>query len=243
MVLLVIALLPSLVSPFVTPSFKNPSTGTPYHSIPQPRTSTSLQQQQLSVQVEATLDDEKVRALFAWVARAYAGDYEYNNLMIAIAAIFGNLPEGSEPVLMAEKALNFLPEGAEEKPMGEPFSLYKRESNSLGAMGAAQWKGRWRTRPHALLQVQNFTHVDDWIQTLPRGCRRTIKRAVALEEAGSFTVRTLPIFGDQPAPTEPPAKVTVAPTTRWPKPSTSTPRPCAACPRSARQATSATRQA
>lgn len=162
--------------------------------------STTLQEQRLSVEVEANLSDEKVRALFAWVARAYAGDYEYNNLMIAIAAIFGNLPRDSEPVQMAERALKSLPDDAEENPVGEPFSLHERESNSLGAMGAAQWTGRWRTRPHALLQVQNLTDVDDWVKSLPRGCRRTLKRALALEENGDFTTRTLPIYGDQPAP-------------------------------------------
>lgn len=203
---LLMALLPSLVAAFAAPFFANNNRNHHHHlptiPIPQPRslTSTSLQQQQLSVQVEATLDDEKIRALFAWIARAYAGDVEYNNLMIAIAAIFGNLPKDSEPVLMAGKALKFLPEDVEEKPVGEPFSLYERESHSLGAMGAAQWTGRWRTRPHALLQVQNLTRVDEWVSSLPRGCRRTIKRAVALEESGNFTVRTLPIYGDQPAP-------------------------------------------
>jgi len=89
----------------------------------------------LEVQVEATLNDEKIRALFAWIAQAYAGEYEYNNLMLAFAAIFGNLPENSEPVQLSKKALKKLPKDAEEIPFGEPFSLYERESNSLGAMG------------------------------------------------------------------------------------------------------------
>ena len=97
-------------------------------------TATSLQQS-MSVQVEAELTDEKVTALFAWIAQAYAGEYEYNNLMLAFAAIFGNLPEDSEPVQLAQKALKLLPKDAEDIPCGEPFSLDERESNSLGAMG------------------------------------------------------------------------------------------------------------
>lgn len=40
--------------------------------------------------------------------------------------------------------------------VGAPFSLRERESASLGAMGAAQWLGQWRTRPHALLDLQPF---------------------------------------------------------------------------------------
>ena len=56
------------------------------------------------------------------------------------------------------------------------------------------------TRPHALLQVQDLTSVDEWMKGLPRGCRRTLKKAINLEEAGNFTIRTLPIYGNQPAP-------------------------------------------
>jgi len=102
--------------------------------IPPNLKSTTQLFQQLSVRVDDTLDDDKITALFAWIARAYAGDDEYNNLMIAIAAIFGDLPKDSEPVVMAEKALAALPKDAEEIPYGEPFSLYEREANSLGAM-------------------------------------------------------------------------------------------------------------
>ena len=85
--------------------------------------------------MEAELTDEKITALFAWIAQAYAGKYEYNNLMLAFAAIFGNLPEDSEPVKLSQKALERLPKDAEDIPCGEPFSLDERESNSLGAMG------------------------------------------------------------------------------------------------------------
>jgi len=38
------------------------------------------------------------------------------------------------------------------------------------------------------------------MSTLPRGCRRTLKRAIELEENGDFTIQTLPIYGNQPAP-------------------------------------------
>ena len=88
------------------------------------------------VSIDATLDDEKVTSLFAWVSRAFAGEPEYNNLMLAIAAIFGNLAEDSAPVQMVAQALKKLP--PEELPVGDPINIYDREEASLGAMGAAQ---------------------------------------------------------------------------------------------------------
>jgi hypothetical protein len=152
-------------------------------------------EREVSVYLDSQLNDERVATLFAWVSRAFAGEPEYNNLMLAIAAIFGNLPDNSQPVEMAKKALKLLP--PEEKTVGDRISIEDRESNSLGAMGAAQWTGQWKTRPHALLELtNNITTIDDWVKTLPRGCKRTIKKALAQ----NFTVTTKPILGDQPAP-------------------------------------------
>mgnify|MGYP005852958977 CR=1 FL=1 len=151
----------------------------------------------ISVTIETKLTDEKVTELFAWVSRAFAGDDEYNNLMLAIAVVFGNLSKesmaGAVAHQMKEDALAECP--LEEELVGEPFSTDKREIASLGAMGAAQWTGQFRTRPHALLDVTNFTCVDDWVKTLPRGCKRTIKRALAQ----NFTVVHKPIEGGMPA--------------------------------------------
>jgi peptidyl-tRNA hydrolase len=149
---------------------------------------------QKTVEIEAILDDEKVTSLFAWVSRAFAGDPEYNNLMLAIAAIFGNLPEDSSPVRMVKEARKLVP--PEEKTVGDPFPIEERERHSLGAMGAGQWTGQFMTRPHALLELQNITSVEDWVQSLPRGCRRTIKKA--LDQ--NFTVISKPIKGGEPAP-------------------------------------------
>ena len=149
---------------------------------------------EVSVYLDSQLSDERVSTLFAWVSRAFAGEPEYNNLMLAIAAIFGNLPENSQPVEMAQKAMKLLP--PEEQAVGDRFSIEERESNSLGAMGAAQWTGQWKTRPHALLELTDIDTIDDWVKTLPRGCKRTIKKALAQ----NFTVTTKPILGDQPAP-------------------------------------------
>lgn len=176
---------PSSVLPFVVLS-KPPIRAT--------ASGTRLQNEQRTVTITTELDDEKVTSLFAWVSRAFAGELEYNNLMLAFAAIFGNLPEDSQPVQMVTEARKLLP--PEEKPVGDPISIEDRELNSLGAMGAAQWTGRWKTRPHALLELKNFTTVDDWVKTLPRGCRRTIKRA----SDQSFTVTTRTIKHNEPAP-------------------------------------------
>jgi hypothetical protein len=73
--------------------------------------------QEISVFLDMQLTDEKVTSLFAWVSRAFAGEGEYNNLMLAIAAIFGNLPKDSDPVQMSEKALKLLP--PEEECVGD----------------------------------------------------------------------------------------------------------------------------
>lgn len=146
------------------------------------------------MQIDTTLDDDKVAALFAWVSQAFLGVPEYNNLMLGIAAIFGNLPEDSEPLEMLRKAQEMAPD--EETPAGDPLSIADREYYSLGAMGAGQWTGQYKTRPHALLELKNITCVDDWVKTLPRGCKRTIKRA--LDQ--NFTVTTKPILDGEPAP-------------------------------------------
>jgi hypothetical protein len=150
--------------------------------------------QEVSVYLDSTLTEERVTSLFCWLSRAFAGDPAYNNLMLAIAAIFGNLPEDTQPVQMAKAALKNVP--PEEKLVGDRYSIEERESNSLGAMGAAQWTGQWKTRPHALLELKNITTIDDWVKTLPRGCKRTIKKALAQ----NFTVTTKHILGDEPAP-------------------------------------------
>jgi hypothetical protein len=144
--------------------------------------------------LEEAIDDEKVAALFAWVSRAFAGDDAYNNLMYALAAIFGDLPEGSPILQMLEDAVALLP--PENQVVGAPIPLEERESASLGAMGAAQWTGQFRTRPHALLVVDDLSHVDEWERSLPRGCRRTLKKA----DAQNFTIVAKPIQGGVPAP-------------------------------------------
>lgn len=112
--------------------------------------------------------------------------------------VFGtNLPTSSKPMRLLENAKKLCPtSNNEEELVGIPYSLDEREINSLGAMGAAQWTGQFRTRPHSLLDIRNFTTVDDWVRTLHRGCKRTIKRSLKQ----NYTVTGKPIYGDQPAP-------------------------------------------
>jgi len=152
--------------------------------------------QEVSVLLEPKLTDERITSLFAWISRAFAGDDEYNNLMLAMAAIFGtNLPSNSMLVEMVNQANQMLPKNDKER-MGTPIRRFEREEASLGAMGAGQWLGQYKTRPHALLSVNNVTHVDEWIKTLPRGCKRTLKKA----NAQNFTVTTKAIEGGKSAP-------------------------------------------
>jgi hypothetical protein len=50
----------------------------------------------------------------------------------------------------------------------------------------------------ALLDVRNFTTVDDWVKTLPRGCKRTLRKATP--ELQNFTVSNKLIRGGAPSP-------------------------------------------
>ena len=157
-----------------------------------------------SVLLDTTLTDDKVASLFAWIAKAFAADDpRYNNLMMAIAAVFGNLDDDHELRQMVNQAREeALPENDnnEEVLIGDPLSLSEREQASLGAMGAWQWEsgGIYKTRPHSLLELTNFTTIDDYIQSLPRGCKRTLKNK-ALNNP-NFTVTIKPIRGGAPAP-------------------------------------------
>jgi hypothetical protein len=153
----------------------------------------------LKVQLNLTLTDEKIRALYAWILPAFEGDARYSNLMYAMAAVFGNLPDDAPLRRLLQQAVDQL-DSDETMLRGAPFSQYERESASLGAMGAAQWTGQWQTRPHALLVLSDqWTSIGDWERTLARGCRRTLQRAVAAEQT-NYTVHSQPIRPHQPAP-------------------------------------------
>jgi hypothetical protein len=151
--------------------------------------------QEVTDQLVASLDDEKVTKLFAWVSRAFAGDERYNDLMAALAAtfpaVFQNAPDLME---LMDDAMAQLPD--ENEACGAPYGLEEREENSMGAMGAAQFLGMFKTRPHALLDISEYAHVDDWVATLPRGCKRTLKKSFSQ----NFTKSMNPIFPGQAAP-------------------------------------------
>jgi len=150
------------------------------------------------VVVSAELTDDKVENLFAWVRCALTGDPRYNNLVLAFACIFGEQQgdAGSSCAVMIEAAKQQLMQAPEDVPVGDPDSLRERERASLGAMGAGQWSGQFRTRPHALLDVRAFESVEDWVRSLPRGARRTLKKAAG---ARTSVVRRT-IRGGEPAP-------------------------------------------
>jgi hypothetical protein len=182
--------------------------------------------QEIAVTINTTLTDNKIKNLFAWIKCAFEETdtnddlqayyaYCYNNMELAIAAVFGdNLPHNSLPTKLLQMALKkegllqqqqqqqgvniIIDEDWEEACVGDVIGRQDRESASLGAMGAAQWSGRWMTRPHSLLIVSNFTTVDDWIKPLKRKRRETLKRAT--REAQNFTITTKHIRGGHPAP-------------------------------------------
>jgi hypothetical protein len=76
----------------------------------------------------------------------------------------------------------------------------RRRNVCSQAMGAGQWTGQFRTRPHALLDVRGLESVEQWMGRLPRGARRTLSKALQLADDGSFTVASREIMGGQPAP-------------------------------------------
>lgn len=159
--------------------------------------STQLFSKEVTTTVELTtdIDDQKVEKLYGWVSRClFENDPRYNNLMMAFAAVFGNLPSDNPISKLAEDAWKEIP--GEEEICGADFSMLERQESSLGAMGAGQWTGQWITRPHALLDVSNMTSVEEWVKTLPRGCKRTLKKALAQ----NITVTAKPIPNGAPAP-------------------------------------------
>lgn len=116
----------------------------------------------IAVTIDTTLSDEKMKALYAWIKCAFSQDpydqndvyaYYYSNIELAIAAAFGNnLPKDSLPAKLMEMALKSEGDVSsiewENLLVGDEISRRERESASMGAMGAAQWSGRFMTRPH-----------------------------------------------------------------------------------------------
>ena len=177
------------------PAYVHPSVVASRAAAAHRRSSPLHAQQQVSLSVDKLqLDDTTVEQLFAWLNMAFAGDARYNNLMLAFASIFGDHPKDSPYHALIAEAMARAP--PEHEPVGEPVSLRERERGSLGAMGAGQWTGQFRTRPHALLDVRGFKSIDEWASSLPRGCRRTLKRS----QEQSFSVVGKPIRGGMPAP-------------------------------------------
>ena len=111
----------------------------------------------ISVTINTTLTDTKIKKLFAWIKCAFAYDgteqyandyaYYYNNIELAIAAAFGdNLPKNSVPMKLMDMALKkeglleYNEDGDivstkewEEILIGDEIGRRDRESASLGA--------------------------------------------------------------------------------------------------------------
>lgn len=166
---------------------------------PQPRAASILDQG--PIQLEARIDDDKVKSIFAWISRAIDGDELYDDIALAIAAVFGDLPKDSEPVRMVAEALDALPLDGNQ-PVGAAYSAEDREVASLGPLGAGQWSGQSEEIfPHSLLVVSNLTGIDQWQNGLPRTVRQNFRRAQKIVgKGGNFSVTARPIHGGTPAP-------------------------------------------
>jgi len=149
----------------------------------------------------AILSDSRLAEVFAWISRAFVEDERYADLGDAFSLVFGDLwdedVDDPQSRALLDEAMAQLP-AAEDTPCGAPIALPSRVKSSLGAMGAAQWTGQFRTRPHALLDVRQLDDVDQWVRSLSRGARRTLAKATS--PGGGFTVAKQPIRGGEPAP-------------------------------------------
>lgn len=119
----------------------------------------------IAVTIDTKLSDEKMRSLFAWIRCAFDRNpydpndvyaYYYQNIELAIASAFGdNLPKDSMPIKLMDMAVksagDINSKDWDDLLIGDEISRRERESASLGAMGAAQWSGRFMTRPHCEL--------------------------------------------------------------------------------------------
>ena len=65
---------------------------------------------------------------------------QYNDLFLAIVAIFGNMSEDSKPMKMAKEALKHLPED-EETTVGEAISLERSRNVVTGRHGCCSMDG------------------------------------------------------------------------------------------------------
>jgi len=166
------------------------------HRSAAPRARLRAQRQQ-EVMVTTVLDDERTEKLYAWLLRAFAGEKVYNDLMLAFGSIFVGQDTDPTYAALVNNALAKLP--PRDEPTGDPYTLREREQGSLGAMGAGQWTGQFRTRPHALLDVRGLSSVEEWTKGLPRGARRTLAKANANANV-KFTVVSRSILGSEPAP-------------------------------------------
>ena len=155
-----------------------------------------------SADYSSILSERRLAEVFAWISRSFAGDDRFDDLGEAFPLIFGDLwdEEVDDPQsrLLLSEAMAQLP-ASEDMACGPPVALPQRVKSSLGAMGAAQWTGQFRTRPHSLLDVQQLEDVDQWVNSLSRGARRTLAKATAAPGV-EFTVAVMPIRGNEPAP-------------------------------------------
>mmetsp|Transcript_26478 Transcript_26478/g.58044 ORF Transcript_26478/g.58044 Transcript_26478/m.58044 type:complete len:406 (+) Transcript_26478:70-1287(+) len=141
-------------------------------------------------------NDDPIRCLFAWIARAISGDERYDDIGVALSTIFGRPARDSEQYIMLSEAMSLLPSN-EDQPTGIVIPIEERRLNSLGPLGAGQWSGQLKEKfPHSLLDVKDLENISEWENALPRTCRQNLRKAASM----NYSVLASPITGDAPAP-------------------------------------------
>ena len=172
--------------------------------------------------LDPTLTAHRIEELFAWISAATKFNdsrYEEGGPNTMISAIFGQVVdigavETDEDFASWLSYIHSLREEAYQQfkftdcqkgdiRIGPILTSGERERNTLGPLGAGQWsKQQPEKYAHSLLILngtsKSINTVDDWIQSLPRTCRQTIRKA----EKGNCTQQIVVIANDQgePAP-------------------------------------------
>lgn len=154
--------------------------------------------------LDPTLTENRIQELYAWVHCAMNGDDRYEDLLEAVPAIFGQGTIGPFLESMKTEAMMQMQDqkNGENRSSIMALSQEERERNTLGPLGAGQWSGQHPEKfAHSvLLLTEDNQTVKSWIQSLPRKCRKTIRKSKQFLEQNNWTYSVRVIKPDLPAP-------------------------------------------